>query len=137
MNLINRRWKVGLALLVGGLLALAGIGVGLLAIQYREAADYPGAALVADHNLYKVTPHLVIRRDTSYRTLDAFPKVYNWYSSGFHLGPETHAQGNCILMARSFTTAWMIEQSMSVTLCDTPKGRTIFVTRSISFRSRR
>lgn len=133
----NRRLWLGL-----GLLAWAGATLTLLAILLfvfveRQAADYPNSLLVSDHDIYRWSPYLTVRRDTSYRTMDEFPVVYNWYSSGFNLGPEVRAQSACILMARSTTALAIVERSMSVTLCDTPTGRMIFVQRSVSLRYRR
>ena len=105
-------------------------------VRYRDAADYPGATFMGANMLYKFSPHLVIRRDTSYKTSAPFTDIYHFYSTGFDLGPEQHAQGTCILMANATTTAWVIETEMAVTLCDTPEGRMIFVMRTVSFRWR-
>jgi hypothetical protein len=127
--------KLGLGLGIGLFAALVVIAVAAPLVQYYKAADYPGATQVSDHTVTKVLPSLTLRRDTSYRTQDAFPVVYNWYSSGFRLGPERRAQSACILMERSQT--WLaVEQRMSVMLCDTSSGRMIFVMRSIGLRSR-
>jgi hypothetical protein len=131
----NRRLTLGLLLVAGIAAALVGAAVTLSLAQAYRAADYPGSIRVSDHRLTKAGPHPHFRRNTSYRTSDPFPVVYNWYSSGFQLGPEVRAQSGCILMARS-STVMMIERSMSVTLCDTPNGRMIFVMRSISLRYR-
>ena len=126
--------------LLAGLLALAALAA-LTAIyavfRFRSAADYPGGMLVADNTLYNLSPHLSLRRDTSYRTSDTLPLVYNFYSNGFDLGPESYAQSNCILMAHASTTLRVIEQQMSVMVCDTASGRLIFVMRSIGLRLRR
>ncbi len=132
----DRRWLWALALaalIVVTLLAGAAV---YLAVQYRDAADYPGAVLVAGQTLYRLTPWLTIRRDTSYRTADPFPVVYNFYSGGFGLGPEVYAQSNCILMAQATTQLRFIEREMSVTVCDTPNGRLIFVMRSLALHYR-
>ena len=104
-------------------------------IHYQQAGNFPGATLVADHTIYKGVPHIFMRRDTSYRTTDPFPNVYNWYSSAFDLGPETRAQSSCILMAKA--TTWLaIERQTSVMVCDTPSGRMVFVMRSVGLRLR-
>lgn len=116
--------------------AVAALAIVYAAFRFRAAADYPGGMLVADNTLYTVSPRLALRRDTSYRTSDALPLVYNWYSNGFSLGPESYAQSNCILMARATTTLRVVEQQMSVMVCDTASGRLIFVMRSIGLRLR-
>lgn len=112
--------------LLAGLCALAG----LASSQLSQAADYPGATRLADDTLVRYTPSLVIRRTSSYRTSDPFPAVYNWYSQRFQLGPESHAQSNCILMARSYTTLWLFNEQVTVTVCGTPNGQMMFVSRS-------
>jgi hypothetical protein len=129
------RW----ALLLGAasLAALAAVSALYATFRFRAAADYPGSMLVADNTIYDFTPHLSLRRDTSYRTNDEFPLVYNWYSNGFNLGPEAYAQSNCILMANATTSLRVVEQQMSVMVCDTSNGRLIFVMRSIGLRLRR
>ena len=132
----SRRLKLGLWLTVWAAVALLGLAVVALIYRTYRAADYPGATLVADHSIYKIVPHFTVRQDAYYLTTDPFPAVYNWYSSGFKLGPERHAESGCILMAKSATTARMIESQMSVTLCDTPTGRMIFVMRSFSLHYR-
>jgi hypothetical protein len=70
-------------------------------------ADYPGATNASSSTSLRYAPSLVIRRISTYRTNDPFPKVYNWYSQRFDLGPEQYAQGGCILMGRTFTTLWV------------------------------
>jgi hypothetical protein len=130
-------------LVLGSLLVLA---IGLAAtlciigsawvVHYRDAADYPGATFMGANMLYKFSPHLVVRRDTSYQTSAPFSDIYHFYSTGFDLGPEQHAQGTCILLASATTTAWVIETEMAVTLCDTPEGRMIFVMRAVSLHWR-
>ena len=133
--LSNRRLLFGLAALLCIVLVFGGSVLAVWLVQYTRAADYPGAVLVADHTIYKGVPHIFMRRDTSYRTTDPFPNVYNWYSSAFDLGPETRAQSSCILMAKA--TTWLaIERQTSVMICDTPSGRMVFVMRSVGFRLR-
>lgn len=100
--------------------------------QTRQAARYPGAAQVSSHANYKALPR-EFRWDDSYRTADPFPAVYNWYSNGFNLGPETKANGTCILL-EGVTTQLVVERYMGVMLCETPRGRMIFVSRSMSLR---
>ena len=123
----------GGVLLLAAFLCLFGLPAIALAQLYR-ADNYPGAVLISDQNLVRYVPNLVFRRTTSFRSDDPFNRVYNWYSNTFSLGPETFAQSNCILMARSWTTAWILEQQMSVMVCNTPKDQMMFVMRSVALR---
>ncbi len=129
----QKRVLMGVGALTGALLGLAGLTLMSQFQNYYHAADYPGSAAVADHRLYRWTPSLYARRDTSYRTFDLFPAVYNWYSGRFQLGPEARAESACITMDRS--RPWLfLDQHVVVTICDTGKDRMIFVMRTISFR---
>ena len=105
-----------------------------LLLRYQDAADYPGAALMAGQNIYSLWPNPTVRRDASYRTGAPFLDVYHFYSSGFELGPEQYAQSNCIQMAKNYAKVFVVERSMSVMLCDTASGRMIFVMRSVTLR---
>ena len=129
----HRRRRVGAALLLLAVALSCGL-IGIPLYQVYQATDYPGATHVSDQNLFNYTPNFAWRRTTAYRTTDPFPKVYNWYSSGFALGPETYAQSNCILMARSSTIAWRVEEQMSVMVCNTPTDRMMFVMRTFYIR---
>jgi len=122
---------LGGAVLVG---LMAALSLGYWLLRYQNAADYPGAQMMAGANIYNVWPNPTVRRDSSYLTSAPFPDVYNWYSVGFHLGPEMFAESNCIQMARDFTDFRIVERHMSVMLCDTPKGRMVFVMRSLTLR---
>lgn len=133
----NRRWWLVLGIAAWVLVSLLALGLVLFGYWYRQSADYPGSLAVGgDHTIYKLSPVPTIRRDTAYRTTDAFNKVYNWYSSGFKLGPEAYAQSACIMMGHSFTDFWFVRREMAVTVCDTPKERMIFVMRSLELRWR-
>lgn len=125
-------WAVGLAAWVA--VSILALGLTLFAYWYRQSADYPGSLYMGDHTIYKFGSVPTIRRDTAYRSTDDFGKIYNWYSVGFDLGPEAYAQSQCILMARSFTDFGIVERDMSVTVCNTPKERMIFVMRSLALR---
>ncbi|MEP7358243.1 MAG: hypothetical protein ABI847_13440 [Anaerolineales bacterium] len=128
--------KLVWAILLGAGLVTAVIllALGAFVVRYRAAADYPGAELMAGQDTYAAWPNPTLKRDTSYLSNDPFPAVYNFYSAGFGLGPEAYAQSNCIQMARSFTDLLVIERHMSVMLCDTPRGRMIFVMRAVTLR---
>jgi len=126
-------WALGIA---GWLaISLAALALILFVNWYQQSAVYPGSLVMgSDHTIYKLSPVPTVRQDSAYRSTDAFGKVYNFYSSGFELGPESYAQSTCILMAHSFTDFWVIRRQMTVTLCDTPQDRMIFVMRSLELR---
>jgi hypothetical protein len=124
------RIALGMAIVVAVTLGLFVLAAIPSLLKVWRSADYPGASRLSDHSNYTLG-HLSYRRDTAYRTKDPFPVVYNWYSSGHNLGPEEHAQSNCISMERSFREFYIIERYMGVTLCDTRDGRMIFVTRIV------
>jgi hypothetical protein len=118
---------LGLAVLIWG-------GAGLVVYRAFTEIDYPGSTSASKQFITKTSPGFVVRSDSVYRSKDAFNRLYDWYSTGFSLGPERHAQGKCILMARSTRILWRIDQNMSVMLCDTPSDRMAFVMRSFSIR---
>ena len=129
----RRRRTAALALFVAVALC-ACTGLGPLLYRIYQAAEYPGATQIADATVTRYTPNFVMRRTTVYRSADPFNKVYNWYSVKFDLGPESYAQSNCILMAKSVTTGWVFDEQMSVMLCNTPNDQMMFVIRSLLFR---
>ena len=129
----QRRRTIAIGLFLAAMLCSCA-GLGPLLYRTYQAAEYPGATEVADQTLTHYTPNFVIRRNTVYRSDDEFNKIYNWYSVNFALGPETYAQSNCILMAKSVTTGWVFDEQMSVTVCHTPKDQLMFVMRAIIFR---
>ena len=131
-HLRNQNAPLGCSLLA----LLAVIGVGVIAAwaigQDRRAAQYPGAAPISSHSNYTALPYH-FRWDNAYRTTDPFPRVYNWYSTGFNLGTEARANGRCILLEGA--TEWLtMARYTSVLLCDTPTERMIFVSRSTSLK---
>jgi hypothetical protein len=129
-----RRWARRAALLFLTLSVAACGGSGLLLYRTYQAIDYPGATRVADQNLTLYTPNFVTRRTVVYRTDDPFPSVYNWYSNRFALGPESYAQGTCISMSKAASRTWLLEEQMSVMVCNTPTGRMMFVMRAFLVR---
>ena len=128
----HRLHRIALLLLLA--LLSCGGGLGLTIYQTYQATEYPGATRISDQNLIRYTPNFAWRRTASYRTADPFPQVYNWYSRRFALGPEAYAQSNCILMARTATIGWGVEEQTSVTVCNTPNDRMMFVMRSFYIR---
>lgn len=113
------------------LMALLGL-MALVLRQERRSAKYPGSVQISSHSNYKALPR-EFRWDDSYRTGDSFPQVYNWYSRSFGLGPERRANGTCILMEGN-RERLSVQRYMGVMVCDTPNGRMIFVSRSITLR---
>lgn len=122
------------ALLFVAVLTLGCAMLSLLLARTYRATDYPGATRVADQNLTIYSPNFVLRRTTVYRTDDPFPQVYNWYSNQFVLGPENYAQSNCISMSNAANRGWLLEEQMSVMVCNTPTGRMMFVMRAFLVR---
>lgn len=106
--------------------------VGACAVGWRGylAAEFPGSTLAGSETLVRYAPSLAVKRTMTYRTDAPFNEVYTWYSQRFSLGPEAHAQGGCILMARSFTSLWVVRDQITVTVCGTPNGQMMFVSRS-------
>ena len=129
----RRRRSAALVLFLAvALCACAGLGP--LLYRVYQATEYPGATQIADETITHYTPNFSMRRTTAYRSADPFNKVYNWYSVKFDLGPESYAQSNCILMAKSVTTGWVFDEQMSVMLCQTPNDQMMFVMRSLLLR---
>lgn len=112
------------------MLLLALLGSCVLGVRSYLAADFPGATRTDSDTLIRYLPNLAVRRTSAYRTDAPFTDVYNWYSQRFDLGPEAHAQGGCILMARSYTSLWVVREQITVTVCGTPNGQMMFVSRS-------
>ncbi len=128
----NRKILAGCGLFVLlGLTAVIAFAVILLQTD-REAARYPKSEPISNHENYSGLP-FSYKWDNAYRSTDPFPAVYNWYSTGFDLGPEMRANGRCILMEGSRKQLGSTRH-MSVMLCDTPEARMIYVSRSTSFR---
>lgn len=127
MEISRRRlFALGSALLLCALVMLCAF---ILQASYLSA-DYPGATRLSSKTMVQTRSGLAIKRTHTYRTDDPFARVYTWYSRRFSLGPESHAQGTCILMGRSFTTLWLVKEQITVTLCNTPNGQMAFVSRS-------
>lgn len=118
---------IGLMLAV---LFLIGTVFGVIIVRDRGAAQYPGAVPLSFHDHVSVYPQVSYKRAAAYRSMDDFVSIYNWYSRGFSLGPEKQAQSNCIHMYDTKTQLGM-SWIMTVTLCDTPNGRMIFVQRTL------
>lgn len=127
----NARFLAGCGLvLLLGLIILLGVITHAIH-QDRQAAYYPGSVSISSHSRYRLPSN--IRWDDTYLTHDSFTAVYNWYSTRFNLGAEARANGDCIELDGSHLTL-NVERRTIVFLCNTPKGRTIFVTRSTTIR---
>ncbi len=123
---MHRRVAAVAAVVVVALLA------GACAVGWRGylQAEFPGSTLTGSETLVRYVPGLAVKRTMTFRTDAPFNEVYTWYSQRFSLGPEAHAQGGCILMARSFTSLWVVRDQITVTVCGTPNGQLMFVSRS-------
>jgi hypothetical protein len=131
-KLYNRRILAGCGILF--LVAIAAVlsFTAFIISQGRESARYPDSIPVTQHENYTGLP-FHYKWDNTYRSTDPFPAVYNWYSTGFNLGPEMRANGRCILMEGT-EKRLAATRFTSVLLCDTQDGRMIYVSRSTSFR---
>ncbi len=127
----NRRLQITVA--IGALLVTA-VGLlvaAVLVFTTSTAVDYPGAARVSEHSIIRLVPRIMFRQDTSYRTNDDVPVIYNFYSTRFNMGAEFRAQSSC-LQLRSQHSWLLLKRQVSVTICDTPRGRMIFANRAFT-----
>ena len=129
---LSERVIVGSGLLVGLCLAAVAVLFGLFVFMEHQAVKYPGSVQIAGHDSIQWFPRFFYRQDASFRTPDDFTSVFNWYSSGFDLGPERAAQSSCSLISDT-VNRFGIETVTAVTVCDTPNGRMVFVQRSLEF----
>jgi hypothetical protein len=128
----NRNMLSGCGAL-GLLIVLALIGaVGVVAWQDRQAARYPGSLPIASHSIYRGLPN-EYRWDDTYLTTDNFTAVYNWYSINFELGAEAHAMEKCTILEGN-NPQLGVNRYVSVSVCNTPNGQMIFVSRTTSLR---
>lgn len=118
-----------LALLIA--VVLVGV-VGLVAWQDRQAARYPGSLPIASHSIYRGLPN-EYRWDDTYLTTDNFTTVYNWYSVNFDLGAEARAMEKCTTLEGSHPQL-VLNRYVTVSVCSTPDGQLIFVSRTTSLR---
>jgi hypothetical protein len=125
------RYRLGCGLL--GLFLLIGImGFTLVAFtREREAARFPGAQIVSEHNNYRRFP-FHYQWNNSYRTTASFTEVYNWYSLTFDMGAEARANGECITLETD-EQRYQVRHAMSVFICGTTDGQLIYVTRGVSW----
>ncbi len=132
----DRRWLLllGCGLLAAGGLVLAGLAWGFF--RWYVPAEFPGATMTSDSSFFRPGTYPSLRRDTSYQSNAPFNEVYKWYSITFGLGPEQYGTGRCILMAHSRTVLGIFESDVGVTVCDTPSGQKILVSRSLTLRLR-
>ena len=136
LPLTQRHWLmlIGLVLL-STVMLLAGLGAWGL-FRWYVPKEFPGSTMTSDSSQFRPDTYPSIRRDTSYSSNAPFNEVYKWYSITFQLGPELYGQGSCILMARSSTVLRVFESDVGITVCDTPFGQKILVSRSLTLRFR-
>lgn len=111
--------------------ALLGV-VGVVAWQDRQAGRYPGSLPISSHSIYRGLPN-EYRWDDTYLTTDNFTTVYNWYSVNFELGAEAHAMEKCTILEGN-NPRLGVNRYVSVSVCNTPDGQLIFVSRTTSLR---
>lgn len=134
--LIQRRWLILIGLvLLATVMVFAGLGAWGL-FRWYVPQEFPGSTMTSDSSQLRPGAYPSLRRDTSYTSNAPFNEVYKWYSITFQLGPELYGQGSCILMARSTTVLRVFESDVGITLCDTPLGQKILVSRSLTLRWR-
>jgi hypothetical protein len=122
----NVVWGCGLLLLLG--ILLLGSTLIIAVNRSRQEVHYPGAVPLSNHANYRGLPtHL--RWDNTYLSTDPFNDVYRWYSIKFELGAEARALGSCITLEGPIEHAFL-DQTITVIICGTPRGRMIYVSRS-------
>ena len=132
----ERRFVAGCGVLALALAALLLAGGLWALLRWYSPPEFAGAVLTSERSHIYPGRYPVLRRDTTYVSQAPFSQVYTWYSSTFELGPETHGQGQCILLARARTRLRIFEEETGITLCDTPTGRMILVSRYLTLRVR-
>ena len=105
---------------------------GAVAWRDRQAARYPGSLPISSHSMYKALPN-EYRWDDTYLTTDNFTTVYNWYSVKFDLGAEARAMEKCTTMEGQ-NPQLVLNRITTVSVCNTPDGQLIFVSRTTSLR---
>ena len=122
------RWLlVGLLALVIFLACAITVGT-LLWLRDHQAGAYPGANQLSGQTNLVLFPAPHYRLNSSYRSTDTFPDVVNWYQAQLGVGEETQAQSGCSHLVGS-SRRLLLQQSASVTVCETSRGRLIFVQR--------
>ena len=131
----NQAYNQNMRLGCGFLALLAAVGMFLslvLAVnQTREAIRYPGSTLLSRQNIYS-PPSSTVLWDDAYLSTDSMWNIYRWYSTHFNLRLDLAGhtlRENCLLLYGS-KKIFVLERRMSVTLCETPTGQTISVTRA-------
>jgi hypothetical protein len=105
----------------------------VLLITYRSI-DYPGSTVVSKGSIVRFMPSFALRHDAAYESTDTFSRVYTWYSRGFDLGTERHANGGCIQIGRTRPLLLGLRQDMTAQVCETPSGRRMYVMRAFTYR---
>ncbi len=133
---VERRWLLTIGLLCLAVAGLAAASAAWGLFRWYVPMEFPGATMTSDSSRLRPGAYPSLRRDTSYESNAPFNEVYKWYSITFQLGPEQYGTGTCILMATSRTELGIFENDVGVTLCDTPTGQKILVSRSLTLRLR-
>jgi hypothetical protein len=123
---------VGLGLFLLLLVGIAGISIAIFLRQDRQSLQYPGAVPLSNH-VMRSFPTTIAREDISYRSHDDFPTVTHWYAKKMDNSWEFAASGGCSHVSGNDDFLF-IERSLTVTVCETPNGRMIFVRRTTSIQ---
>lgn len=122
------RWLLVSVLIFVALAACFATTATLLWLRDYQAGTYPGARQLSGQTGFTWLPTPHYRLNGSYRSSDAFPDIVNWYQTQLGVGAEAQAQGGCShLFGRQHR--FLLNQSASVTVCETSRGRLIFVQR--------
>lgn len=113
------------------LLVLAGLSLVLLKfINYeRGIARYPGSKPLPGHTQYVVKPKY-IRLDQGFLTQDDIVHVHGWYEDRFELSLNDQTD-ECVILGGS-KNQFSVEHLTYVSMCKTPRGQMVLVTRLIS-----
>lgn len=123
------RWLLGSSLFFLSLVACIALALTLGWLRDRQAGAYPGARSLSAHTDFNLLPAPYYRLNNSYRSGDSFPQIVNWYQARLGVGTEAQAQGGCSHLFGS-SHRLLFTQSASVTVCETTRGRLIFVQRA-------
>lgn len=106
------------------------IAAALLWLRDYQAGVYPGAMQLSGQTDLALLPMPHYRLNSSYRSGDPFPDIVNWYQAQLGVGTEAQAQSGCSHLFGN-RRRLLLTQRASVTVCETSRGRLIFVQRVV------
>jgi hypothetical protein len=120
-------------LLLLAIVSMAGLYFFLIN-ELRQTTHYPGATLISNRSFY--TPRFTFWHQ-EYATSDSPTKIGRWYqaASGLQVvaNPPLFIGQECQLWHR-LDRQFVLEHELGVMICHGPRGRQIFVTRSLVLR---